>query len=114
MTAPSRVFELRTYFAAPGKMAALHARFRDHTLRLFKKHGMALVGFWAPLDPSDADAKMTYLLAYPSKAAAEKSWQSFRDDPEWQKAKAESERDGTLVARIESTFLAPTDYSPLL
>ena len=108
-----RVFELRTYHAAPGKMKALHARFRDHTRALFKKHGMTLVGFWSPIDPKEADQTMVYLLAYPSKEAAEKSWAAFDADPEWKKAKADSEQEGKLVARAESVYLNPTDYSPL-
>jgi len=110
----TRVFELRTYWAAPGKMEALHARFRDHTTRLFKKHGMTVVGFWTPLDPKEAEAKLVYLLAYPSKEAADRSWEAFRDDPDWKAARAASEKDGSLLAKPpESLYLNPTDYSPL-
>jgi hypothetical protein len=108
-----RVFELRTYHAAPGKMAALHARFRDHSCRLLRKHGMTLLGFWVPLDPAEADQKLFYLVAYPSRAAAEQSWAAFRADPDWQAVKEASERDGKLVERIDSVFLNPTDYSAL-
>src|SRR5436305_1879981 len=74
----ARVFELRTYHAAPGKMKALHARFRDHTCKLFQKHGMEIIGFWSPTKPEKAEEIMVYLLAYPSKAAADKAWKSFR------------------------------------
>jgi hypothetical protein len=109
----TRVFEMRTYYAHPGKMEALHARFREHTCRLFKKHGMTLIGFWSPTDAKEAQRKMVYVLAYASREAADKSWQAFREDPEWQKAKAASEKDGPLVERFESVFLNPTDYSPL-
>jgi hypothetical protein len=109
----TRVFELRTYYAAPGKMEALHARFRDHTCKLFQKHGMTLVGFWSPTDAQQASNRMVYILAFPSKAAADKAWEAFRTDPEWLKAKAESERNGKLVERVESVYLNPTDYSPL-
>ena len=109
----TRVFELRTYHAHPGRMPALHERFRQHTCKLFEKHGMTLIGFWRPRDPGDADKKMTYLLAYPSKEAAEKSWAAFRADPDWIRARDASEADGAIVARIESVFLNPTDYSPL-
>ncbi|HXG11458.1 MAG TPA: NIPSNAP family protein [Gemmataceae bacterium] len=108
-----RVFELRTYHAAPGKMEALHARFRNHTCRLLQKHGMTLVGFWVPADPTQAEQKLIYVLAFPSREAAEKSWKAFRDDPEWKAAKAASEKDGVLVEKVESVFLNPTDYSPL-
>src|SRR5436305_4936753 len=96
-----RVFELRTYHAAPGKMKALHARFRDHTCKLFKKHGMELVGFWSPTDEKEAERKMVYIFAFPSKAAADKSWKAFREDPDWISVKSESEKDGTLVEKIE-------------
>ena len=109
----TRVFELRTYYAAPGKMDALNARFRNHTNRLFLKHGMTPIGYWNPTDPKEAQQKLIYVLAFPSRAAADKSWQAFRDDPEWKKAKAESEKNGKLVAKVESVFLQPTDYSPL-
>jgi hypothetical protein len=111
--ADARVFELRTYYANPGKMAALHARFRDHTCKLFEKHGMTCVGFWSPIDPKESEEVLVYLLAYPSKEAADKAWKAFRDDPEWQKAKAESEKDGPLVKKAESKYLTPTDYSKL-
>jgi hypothetical protein len=111
--ADTRVFELRTYYAAAGKMDGLNARFRDHTCKLFKKHGMEIVGFWTPTDPKDADKKLIYVLAYPSKEAADKSWKAFRDDPEWIKAKDESEKDGKLVDKVESVYMNPTDYSPM-
>jgi hypothetical protein len=104
---------MRTYHAAPGKMKALHARFRDHTCALFKKHGMTLVGFWSPTDPREAEKTMVYILAYPNKAAADKSWAAFVADPAWKKAKADSEVDGKLVDKAESVYLNPTDYSPM-
>jgi hypothetical protein len=111
--ADARVFELRTYHAHPGKMAALHARFRDHTCKLFEKHGMTCVGFWSPIDPKQSEEVLVYLLAYPSKEAADKAWEAFRNDPDWKKAKAESEKDGPLVQKVESVFLSPTDYSKI-
>src|SRR6516225_5644203 len=70
----TRVFELRTYYAAEGKMDALNARFRDHTCKLFEKHGMTIVGFWNPSKPEDAQKKLIYILAFPSREAADKSW----------------------------------------
>jgi hypothetical protein len=108
-----RVFELRTYHAAPGKMEALHARFRDHTCKLFQKHGMSIVGFWSPMKPEEGQKLLVYLLAYPSKEAADKSWKDFRDDPEWKAAREASEKDGKLVEKVESLYLNPTDYSPM-
>ncbi len=108
-----RVFEMRTYYAHKGKMDALHARFRDHTNKLFIKHGMTLIGYWNPIDPKGAEEKLVYILAYPSKAAADTSWKEFQADPEWKAAKAASEKDGPLVAKVESVFLKATDYSPI-
>ena len=109
----TRVYELRTYTAAPGKIEALHARFRDHTLKLFEKHGMKVEGFWKPLDEKAADEKLVYLLSFPSKEAADKSWKEFQADPDWQKVREESEKDGKLLAMPpESVYLVSTDYAP--
>ena len=108
-----RVFELRTYHAAPGKMDALNARFRDHTCELFKKHGMTIIGFWNPNDSKDADKTLIYLLAFPSRDAADRSWKAFMNDPEWTKAKEASEKEGKLVEKVDRVFLNPTDYSPM-
>ena len=109
----TRYFEMRTYHAAPGKMEALHARFRDHTCKLFAKHGITVIGFWNPADRKEAERTLIYLLAYPSPEARAKSWEAFQNDPEWKAVKAESEKDGKLVDRIDSVFLQPTDYSPI-
>ncbi len=109
----TRIFEMRTYFAHPGKMEALHGRFRNHTNKLFVKHGMTLIGYWSPTDAKDAEKQMIYILAYPSKEAADKSWADFRKDPDWIAARTASEKDGPLVAKVESVFLNPTDYSPI-
>jgi hypothetical protein len=107
-----RVFELRTYITNPGKLDALNKRFREHTCALFKKHGMELLGFWTPQESKDGkDDTLIYLLAFPSREAAKKSWDAFRNDPEWKRAQAESERDGKLVKEVKSVFMAPTDYS---
>jgi NIPSNAP len=111
--ADSRVFELRTYYAAPGKLKALEARFRDHTIKLFEKHGMTVVGFWTELKPKEGEEKLIYILAYPSKDAADKSWKDFGGDSDWKKVKEESEKDGKLVNKLESVYMNPTDYSPL-
>jgi hypothetical protein len=111
--ADSRVFEMRTYHANPGKMAALHARFRDHTCKLFERHGMTVIGFWSPIDKEKSEEVLVYLLAFPSKEAADKSWKEFRDDPDWKKVKADSEKDGVLVKKVESVYLTGTDYSKL-
>jgi hypothetical protein len=110
----SRCFELRTYYAAPGKLEALNARFRDHTCALFKKHGMEIVGFWIPTEKEKgADHKLVYLLAHKSREAAKQSWKDFGNDPDWKKARTESETNGKLTEKVESVFLSATDYSPL-
>ena len=106
----TRCFELRVYYAAPGKLDALNARFRDHTLRLFEKHGIENIGYWMPSD--NKETKLTYLLAYPSREARDTSWKAFVADPEWTKAYKESEVNGKLVAKVEQTFMSATDYSP--
>ena len=103
-----------TFFAAePGKMDALHARFRDHTCKLFEKHGITIIGFWKPTDKTKAEDMMVYILAYPSKEAADASWKAFRADPVWNSARDASEKNGKLVKKVESVFLNPTDYSPI-
>ena len=117
-TAPSaasgRCFELRTYTTNPGKLDALNARFKNHTIQLFKKHGIEVVGFWVPTDKeAGAGDKLVYLLAFPSREAAEASWKAFRADPAWVAVRSASEADGAIVAKVESVFLAPTDYSSL-
>ena len=110
----SRCFELRTYFAAPGKLEALNARFRDHTCRLFKKHGMEIVGFWMPTEKEQGgENKLVYLLAHKSREAAKKSWADFGNDPDWKKARSESEVNGKLTEKVESVFMSATDYSPM-
>jgi hypothetical protein len=105
----SRLFELRTYHAEPGKLDALLARFRDHTCKLFEKHGMTNVGYWVPVE--NPDRLLIYLLAYPDRAARDASWKGFLGDEAWKKAAAASEVDGKLVAKIESLFLTTTDFS---
>jgi hypothetical protein len=114
LTKDSRCFELRTYTAAPGKLEELHARFRNHTMKLFKKHGMEVVGFWGPTDKErGSENTLVYVLAFPSREAREKAWQAFRADPEWQKAQSESEKNGKLTEKVESVILMATDYSPI-
>jgi hypothetical protein len=105
-----RFFEMRTYRAAEGKMDALHARFRDHTNALFKKHGIEVVGYWQPVDQKDT---LVYIVVYPSREAREAAWKAFGSDPEWKKALAESEKNGKLTSKVESVYMTPTDYSPM-
>ena len=108
-----RVFELRTYTVAEGQLPALNGRFRDHTTRLFAQHGMTNIGYWTPLDTPLVGTTLTYVLAYPSREAATRSWQAFRADTTWQRVRAATEAAGLRVLRVESRFLTPTDYSAL-
>lgn len=103
-------YEMRVYYAAPGKLDDLNARFRNHTLKLFEKHGIMNVGYWMPLE--NPDRKLIYLLSFPSRAAAKASWKAFGSDPEWREVVKKTEANGRLVTKVESTYLAATDYSP--
>lgn len=109
----NRFFELRVYTTHPGKLDALLSRFRNHTNALFEKHGMTLVGYWVPTDEKRSQNTLIYILAYPSKEARDASWKAFQDDADWKKAKAESEANGPLVMKVDSTFMTPTDFSPI-
>ena len=107
-----RVFELRTYTAPEGKLGDLHKRFRDHTMRIFKKHGMESVGYWQPQDPPDSQNTLIYIISHQSREQAKKNWADFQADPEWQKVSAESQVNGRIVSKVVSVFMDPTDYSP--
>jgi hypothetical protein len=106
------VFELRVYHTAEGRLPALLARFRDHTVALFTRHGIASVAYWTPLDDPLKGRTLFYILKYPSREEAARRWKAFQEDPEWIAAKAASEASGKIVERIESTFLELTDFSP--
>jgi len=112
--AATTVYELRVYHVAQGKLGELLARFRDHTARLFEKHGMKNIAYWTPVDEPDRGNMLIYILQHPSRDAATANWKSFQDDPEWKRVKAESEANGKLAERIDSTFMALTDFSPRL
>ena len=113
-TTAHRVFELRTYYTNEGKLTDLHKRFRDHTCQLLKQHGAELIGFWTPLDEKDGKGiKLVYLVAFPSREAAKKTWAEFSKDPQWQKVYKESHKNGVLVHKVDSVYMEPTDYSEL-
>lgn len=112
--ADNRVFELRTYVTHPGRLDALNKRFREHTTELFKKHGMENIGYWTPQEEKDGKADtLVYILAHKNRDAAKASWAAFQADPEWIKARDESEKDGKIVSKVTSVFLDPTDYSAI-
>jgi hypothetical protein len=109
------VYELRIYTPAPGKLAALNARFRDHTLKLFEKHGMRNVAYWNEQPTREApEGRVIYVLAYPSREARDADWKAFGADPEWRAVVASSEAGGKLVAKVDSVFMTMADYSPRL
>jgi hypothetical protein len=107
----TRVFELRTYYVNPGKMDALHARFKNHTNKLLEKHGMTLIGFWT--DAKEPERKLIYIVAHKSKEAAADSWKAFGQDPEWKAVKAKSEENGKLVEKVDPVFMNPTEFSAI-
>lgn len=104
------LYELRTYTAPEGKLDALNARFRNHTMQLFEKHGIRNVIYWTPTDTPNT---LIYVIAHKDAAAAKASWEAFRNDPEWKKVAEETQRDGKIVSKVESVYLTPTDYSPM-
>ena len=110
---PSRVFEIRTYYTFPGRLEALHKRFREHTLRMFEKHGMTNVAYWTPQDSPGKDNTLVYVVSHASREQAKANWAAFIADPEWKKIAEDSQKDGKIVERIESVFVDATDYSPL-
>jgi NIPSNAP protein len=107
----NRVFELRTYHTYEGKLDALLTRFRDHTVDIFNRHDMTSVGYWLPTDEPLKGKTLIYVLAFPSREAATKSWAAFRNDPEWKKVAAASEANGKIVEKVDSVFMEPTDFS---
>jgi len=111
MAGSTKVYELRIYHAASGKMDSLVARFRDHTDKLFAKHGMKSVAYWTALDEPAKSSTFFYILEHPSREAAAANWKAFQDDEEWKAVKAKSEENGKLVDKIESTYLMLTDFS---
>jgi len=108
-----KVFEIRTYHTFPGRLDALHKRFREHTMKMFEKHGMTNVAYWTPQDNPGKDNTLIYVISHPSREAAKKNWAEFSADPEWQKIAADSQMDGKIVEKVESVFVDATDYSPI-
>jgi NIPSNAP protein len=111
--ANSRVFELRTYHTLDGKLDALNARFRDHTTKLFEKHGMKNIGYWVPQDEPASKNTLIYVISHASREQAKKNWDAFRSDPEWKKVQTASEANGKIVEKVDSVFMDAVDYSPM-
>jgi hypothetical protein len=110
---PDRSFELRTYTCAPGKLPDLVSRFQNHTIKLFEKHGKENIAYFVSEEPDGAQGKLVYLLAHPSEEAASASWTAFRADPDWVKAKEESEKAGKIVEKVESVYMKPLPFSKI-
>jgi len=111
--AADRVYELRTYTTFDGKLDALKARFRDHTIAIFNRHGMTSIGYWVPAEPPKSQNTLIYIIAHPSMEEAKKHWDDFRNDPEWKKVSADSEKDGKIVSHVDSVYMTPADFSML-
>ena len=108
----AEVYELRTYTTHPGKLDTLHARFRNHTIKLFEKHGMTNMMYWVPQDEPRKSNTLIYVVKHKSRQAAEASWKAFREDPAWIKVKTETEAPGPIVQKVESVFMDLAPYSP--
>ena len=106
------VYELRIYHAMEGKLDALLARFRDHTIKIFTKHHMRSIAYWTPTDDPAKTNTLIYILEHPSREAAKTNWKAFEDDEEWKSVRAKSEENGKLVDHVDSTYMALTPFSP--
>jgi hypothetical protein len=106
-------FELRVYHTNEGKLDDLLARFRNHTMALFTRHGIVSVAYWVPTDEGPLKGRtLFYMVKYPSRAVAAAMWKAFSTDPEWVQVRTASEVNGKLVEHVDSTFLERTDFSP--
>jgi hypothetical protein len=114
MPSSTKVYELRIYHVVPGKMDELVARFRDHTDKLFARHGMKSLAYWSAMDEPTKSSTFFYILEHPSREAATANWEAFRNDAEWKDVKAKTEANGPLVEKVDSTYLTLTDFSPPL
>lgn len=106
------LYQLRVYHTYPGKLDDLAARFRNHTMTIFARHGMRSVGYWLPTDEPLKGNALFYMLAFKDRESADASWEAFRNDPEWKQVSAASEANGKLVEKVDSIFMTPTDFSP--
>lgn len=106
-----QVYELRVYHCYEGKLPDLLKRFREHTTKIFEKHGLKNVAYWVPMDDPQKSDTLIYILAHPSREAAAANWKSFRDDSEWQAVQKASEANGKIVEKVDSTFMTLTDFS---
>jgi len=108
------VYELRIYHTFEGKLDDLLTRFREHTMKLFEKHGIKNIAYWTPTDDPLKGKTLVYIISHPSREAATSNWKAFQDDPEWQAVRNSSEANGKIVEKVDSTFMTMTDFSPKL
>ena len=106
------VYELRVYHCYEGKLPDLLRRFREHTTKIFEKHGMKNIAYWTPMDEPQKSRTLVYIIAHASREAATANWKAFGEDPEWQAVQKASEANGKIVEKVDSTFLVLTDFSP--
>lgn len=111
---PETVFELRVYHTLEGKLPDLLKRFREHTTKLFERHGLKNVAYWTPTDDPAKSNTLIYILAHPNREAAAANWKAFQADPEWIEVKEKSEANGKIVEKVDSTFMTKTDFSNFL
>jgi hypothetical protein len=107
------IYELRTYTTFEGRLPALLARFQNHTVSLFEKHGIRNVAYWIPQDQSLSENTLIYIIAHADRDAAAASWDAFRNDSEWVEARAASQLDGDIVQEVVSVFMEATSWSPM-
>ena len=111
--ASRRVYELRTYTSPEGKLGDLQARFRNHTVKLFERHGITSVGYFVPQDAPQSQNTLIYILAHKDRESAKQNWAAFQKDPEWQAVYKESSKNGPLQTQVLSVFMDPLDFSQL-
>jgi NIPSNAP len=109
----SRVYELRTYHCAPGKLNDLLKRFENHTMAIFELHGMHSIAYFTPTDEPQKSNTLIYIISHASREQAEQNWKAFNADPEWQKVRADSEANGKIVGKVDRVFMSPTTFSPM-
>ena len=106
------IYETRIYETHTGRLPALNARFRTHTMKIFERHGIKNIGYWTS-EVGEYSDRLTYIVSFEDAGSRERAWESFRNDPEWNKVREDSEKDGAIVKRVFNNLLTPTDYSPL-
>ena len=110
---PERTFELRSYYCLPGRYPNIVARFRDHTIKIFKSHNMENIAYWGSIEKDNKQPHLVYIIAHESEAGAKESWDAFRVDPKWKAAQKASELDGKIVEKVVSVMMKPLPFSRL-